>query len=107
MSQNSKTRIKATDYSAQLFDPLIQINPRLHAVVELVRVNGKVIEHLHQQACTMEGVCRLEANIGRACSSVTSACRQFHSESSEARFEILVRIHMFWYVHILPTTMSF
>ncbi|OAP59572.1 hypothetical protein AYL99_06870 [Fonsecaea erecta] len=93
MSFNSPTRIRPTDYSTQLFRPLIEAHPRLSAVVELVKINGKVIEHLQRSQGQISDVLRIETSIGRICAKAGPVKP---SVDPDTTLEALVRIHFFW-----------
>ncbi|OQV04845.1 hypothetical protein CLAIMM_09667 isoform 2 [Cladophialophora immunda] len=68
MSFNSPTRIRPTDYSTQLFRPLIETHPRLD-------------------------VLRIETSIGRICAKAGPVKPSVDPDST---LEALVRIHFFW-----------
>lgn len=95
MSLNSPTRIRPTEYSTHLFRPLIETHPRLYAVVELVKMNGEVIEHIQQSQGQISDVLQIEANVGRICARAGPVRP---STDPDTVFEALVRIHMFWWV---------
>jgi hypothetical protein len=99
MSHNTAPIIKASDYSADLFDPLARAEPHLQVFIELVRVNGHIFEHVYGNKCTYDDTLRLESRIEQMCAAIGRPdSALLGHDNSATKYEALVRIHMFWYI---------
>ncbi|KAJ6078407.1 hypothetical protein N7467_008160 [Penicillium canescens] len=97
--------IKPTDYDPVIFEPLRLTTPVLGNLVELVALNGKVLDKMHNSPLTYENVIGLESVIGKACFTLgqplpNNPCNE---EGFEARCVNLAHVHMFWLRIMLRT----
>ncbi|THV78572.1 hypothetical protein D6D29_07568 [Aureobasidium pullulans] len=96
MSHACMTRIKASNLELENFHPLLEEHPELRPVVNMVQLNGKIIERLYDGESTgMEEVVDIEQDIVQARSERSSKVRS-SDDTPEAQFESLVSINMYW-----------
>ena len=98
MTYNTAPSIKPTDYDPVIFEPLRQANPELKNLVELVSLNGKVLDAMHASSLSYENVISLESVIGKACFALGQPLlsNAQNEKGFEARYVTLAQVHMFW-----------
>ncbi|GFF31187.1 hypothetical protein IFM46972_03152, partial [Aspergillus udagawae] len=98
MTYNTAPCIKPTDYDPVIFEPLRQATPELKNLVELVTLNGKVLDAMHTSSLNYDNVISLESVIGKACFTLGQPLLSNAQEEKgfEARYASLAQVHMFW-----------
>ncbi|KAE9992412.1 hypothetical protein EG327_009054 [Venturia inaequalis] len=91
--------IRADDYRPDLFDGLSRAYPEMQTLIELIKLNGHVFEHIYGQRCSDESVLNLESIIGRVCEAIGKPL----NEREDTDHDVLVKIHMYCSEHIEPT----
>ncbi|RDI82330.1 hypothetical protein Vi05172_g7599 [Venturia inaequalis] len=84
--------IRADDYRPDLFDGLSRAYPEMQTLIELIKLNGHVFEHIYGQRCSDESVLNLESIIGRVCEAIGKPL----NEREDTDHDVLVKIHMYW-----------
>lgn len=97
LTHNTQPIIRTSELEAQTFAPLHEAEPQLQTLIDLVAINGFVIEQSHRHGPgTGNDIDELEARIGDLCSRQISpmhdGCNNFRTA-----YEPLARIHMLWY----------
>lgn len=98
MTHNTAPCIRPTDYDSAIFEPLRQASPELKHLVELVALNGKVLDKMHASTLTYDNVIGLESLIGKACFTLGQPLIDNAQKRAgfEGRYANLAYIHMFW-----------
>lgn len=98
MTHNTAPCIKPTDYDPVIFEPLRQASPELKNLMELVALNGKVLDKMHASPLNYENVISLESIIGKACFALGQPLLNNvqNEKGFEARYVNLAHVHMFW-----------
>lgn len=78
---------------------MAQACPELCTFIELIKLNGHVFEHVYGQRCSDESVLNLESIIGRVCEAIGKPLKDA-PEREGTQYDVLVKIHMFWYVSV-------
>lgn len=68
----------------------------MQTLIELIKLNGHVFEHIYGQRCSDESVLNLESIIGRVCEAIGKPL----NEREDTDHDVLVKIHMYWYAKL-------
>lgn len=71
----------------------------MRTFIELIKLNGHVFEHIYGQRCSDESVLNLESIIGRVCEAIGKPLKDA-PEREDTEYDVLVKIHMYWYANI-------
>lgn len=97
LQHNTEPHIQASKLEDQLFAPLIETEPELQSLVELISINGHVIEQSYRRSDLPEDEIRqLEAKIGDLCWQ-RKVPLQPGSGSYRSNYELVAHIHMMWF----------
>jgi hypothetical protein len=101
LQHNTELLIQPSNLGDRLFAPLIEDQPELQALVELITINGQVIEQSFRRSDLRdEEVQRLEMKISSVCWQ-RNAPLQPGSGSYRSNFDLIAHIHMLWFVTFL------
>lgn len=98
MTYNTSPYIKPDDYDPSVFQPLLQADPRLRTLLDLLSLNGQILNKLYTEGYSYEKVIGLEDIIGQVYSQIGKPWgSKWHSEDCfEFRCETLALNHMHW-----------
>ncbi|KIW13784.1 hypothetical protein PV08_08975 [Exophiala spinifera] len=98
MTYNTPPYIKPDDYDPSVFQPLLQTEPRLRSLLDLLSLNGQIVNKLYNEDYSYEKVMSLEDVIGQVYSRIGKPWdSKWHSEDSFVfRCETLALNHMHW-----------
>lgn len=98
LTHNTAPFIKTTECPPVLFDPLLEKYPRLQRLVQLISLNGQILERLYTQPYTYENVIGLESIMSHTCARIGKPTNgEWQGEDMfEFGYEALVQIHIFW-----------
>lgn len=83
----------------QTFVPLQEAKPHLKHLVDLVQMNGSVINKINQNSSlTPEDVCSLEAITGQILTRSKSLVSSPKHQRIRETYESIAKIHMLWSV---------
>ncbi|KAJ9494233.1 hypothetical protein H2202_010294 [Exophiala xenobiotica] len=98
LTHNTLPLINATALPSNLFDSLIEQHPRVRRLIQLILLNGQILQSFYTQAQDYEDVVRLESAMGHVCASIgrPASSDWLNDSRSEVWYEGLVQIHVFW-----------
>ena len=103
MSNNTPPLIKTTDYKANVFDHVLEEEPDLRPLFNILVANGQVLEALYGKPCDHSNIYHLEELLGCVSKSARKPMQPFLGlGGTNMNYEAPVQIHMFWYVHAKP-----
>ena len=98
MQHNTEPLIQASSLEDRLFAPLVDAEPELQALVDLITINGQVIEQsLKPSDLQDDEVQKIETKIGNFCWQ-RNAPLQPGSGSYRSNYNLVAHIHMQWSV---------
>ncbi|KAK7903301.1 hypothetical protein LTR67_001319 [Exophiala xenobiotica] len=100
LTHNTLPLINATALPSNLFDSLIEQHPRVRRLIQLILLNGQILQSFYTQAQDYEDVVRLESAMGHVCASIgrPASSDWLNDSRSEVWYEGLVQIHVFWLI---------
>lgn len=101
LQHNTEPLIQASNLDKQLFAPLKESQPELQGLVELITINGHVIEQSYRRSDLQdEDLEGLETKIGNFCWQ-RNAPLQPGSDSYKLNYYVIAHIHMLWFVVLI------
>lgn len=96
LQHNTQPTIRTSELGTQVFAPLGEAEPQLQNLIDLITINGYVIERSNQSSGLSDNeINELEAKIG-ALRLARSAPPQPPCRSFRTAYEPIARIHMLW-----------
>ncbi|KAE8352450.1 hypothetical protein BDV28DRAFT_135097 [Aspergillus coremiiformis] len=97
MGNNTPPLIKTTDYKANVFDRVLEEEPDLRPLFDILVANGLVLEALYGKPCDHNNIYHLEELLGCVSKSARKPMQPFVGlDGSNMNYEVPVQIHMFW-----------
>ncbi|KNG84567.1 hypothetical protein ANOM_007308 [Aspergillus nomiae NRRL 13137] len=97
MSNNTPPLIKTTDYKANVFDHVLEEEPDLRPLFNILVANGQVLEALYGKPCDHSNIYHLEELLGCVSKSARKPMQPFLGlGGTNMNYEAPVQIHMFW-----------
>lgn len=96
LQQNTEPHIQASNLDDQLFAPLTETAPELQTLVELVTINGHLIEQSYKLDLPDDEVQKLEAKIGNLCWQRCAPMRPGFGDY-RANSDLVAHVHMLWF----------
>ncbi|KAE8372549.1 hypothetical protein BDV26DRAFT_273973 [Aspergillus bertholletiae] len=97
MSNNGPPLIKTTDYTANVFDHVLEEEPDFRPLFDILVANGQVLEALYGKPCDYNNIYHLEELLGCVSKSARKPMQPFLGfDRANMNYETPVQIHMFW-----------